>query len=397
MADWFKRLKAGLKKSSDKLSSGLNDILTKRKIDAEMLDELEEALIAADVGYKASAEIVKKFAARKQDKDASKDEIKQALAAETAALLKPCEQKFDPTAGKPHVVLMVGVNGAGKTTAIGKLAHKFKNKKISLIAGDTFRAAAVEQLSVWGERNGIRVFAGEQGCDAAGLCFDGLSEAVRQKDDIVFIDTAGLRRKNKIKEEIERYSIIRAVTAVERADVVIIVIDATEGVTEQDAKIAGIAHDRGKGIIIAVNKWDAIEKDNNTVKKHTEKIRQILSFMPYAEILFISAKSGQRLNKIFEMIDVVIENNSMRVATGVLNEIVTEAVAMQQPPTDKGKRLKIYYVTQVAVKPPTFVVFVNDKNLMHFSYTRYLENRIRDTFGFRGTALKFITRERKED
>ena len=190
---------------------------------------------------------------------------------------------------------------------------------------------------------------------------------------------------------------VRAVSAVERADVVIVVIDATEGVTEQDAKIAGIAHERGKRIIIAVNKWDAIEKDNNTVKQHTEKIRQILSFIPYAEILFISAKSGQRLNKIFELIDVVIENNSMRVATGVLNEIVTEAVAMQQPPTDKGKRLKIYYVTQVSVKPPTFVIFVNDKNLMHFSYTRYLENRIRDTFGFRGTALKFITRERKEN
>ena len=176
---------------------------------------------------------------------------------------------------------------------------------------------------------------------------------------------------------------------------VILVIDAIEGVTEQDAKIAGIAHDRGKGIIIAVNKWDAIEKNNNTVKEYTQDIRDVLSFMPYAEILFISAKSGQRLNKIFEMIDVVIENNSMRVATGVLNEIVAEAVAMQQPPTDKGKRLKIYYVTQVSVKPPTFVVFVNDKNLMHFSYTRYLENRIRDTFGFRGTALKFITRERK--
>ena len=234
--------------------------------------------------------------------------------------------------------------------------------------------------------------------DIAGTTRDAIDTDIKYNGkEYVFIDTAGLRRKNKIKEEIERYSIIRAVTAVERADVVIIVIDATEGVTEQDAKIAGIAHDRGKGIIIAVNKWDAIEKDNNTVKKHTEKIRQILSFMPYAEILFISAKSGQRLNKIFEMIDVVIENNSMRVATGVLNEIVTEAVAMQQPPTDKGKRLKIYYVTQVAVKPPTFVVFVNDKNLMHFSYTRYLENRIRDTFGFRGTALKFITRERKED
>ena len=232
----------------------------------------------------------------------------------------------------------------------------------------------------------------------AGTTRDAIDTTVKRNgQEYVFIDTAGLRRKSKIKEELERYSIIRTVTAVERCDVAVLIIDATEGITEQDAKIAGIAHDRGKGIIIAVNKWDAIEKDNNTVKKHTEKIRQILSFMPYAEILFISAKSGQRLNKIFEMIDVVIENNSMRVATGVLNEIVTEAVAMQQPPTDKGKRLKIYYVTQVAVKPPTFVVFVNDKNLMHFSYTRYLENRIRETFGFRGTALKFITRERKED
>ena len=191
--------------------------------------------------------------------------------------------------------------------------------------------------------------------------------------------------------------IVRTVSAVERADVVVLVIDAEEGVTEQDAKIAGIAHERGKGIIIAVNKWDAIEKDDKTIYRHTEKIRQILSFMPYAEIIFISAKSGQRLNKIFELIDVVIANNSMRVATGVLNEIVTEAVAMQQPPSDKGKRLRIYYTTQVAVKPPTFVIFVNDKELMHFSYTRYLENRIRETFGFRGTALKFIIRERKEE
>ena len=223
------------------------------------------------------------------------------------------------------------------------------------------------------------------------------TEIIHNGVPYVFIDTAGLRRKNKIKEEIERYSIIRAVTAVERADVCIIVIDATEGVTEQDAKIAGIAHERGKGIIIAVNKWDAIEKGDKTIYRHTEKIRQILSFMPYAEILFISAKSGQRLNKLFDMIDLVIENNSMRVATGVLNEIVAEAVAMQQPPSDKGKRLKIYYTTQVAVKPPTFVIFVNDKELMHFSYTRYLENRIRDTFGFRGTALKFIIRERKEE
>ena len=234
--------------------------------------------------------------------------------------------------------------------------------------------------------------------DIAGTTRDAIdTDITYDGKEYVFIDTAGLRRKNKIMEEIERYSIIRAVTAVERADVCIIVIDATEGVTEQDAKIAGIAHERGKGIIIAVNKWDAIEKDDKTIYRHTEKIRQILSFMPYAEIIFISAKSGQRLNKIFELIDVVIANNSMRVATGVLNEIVTEAVAMQQPPSDKGKRLRIYYTTQVAVKPPTFVIFVNDKELMHFSYTRYLENRIRETFGFRGTALKFIIRERKEE
>lgn len=234
--------------------------------------------------------------------------------------------------------------------------------------------------------------------DIAGTTRDAIDTAVKYNgQEYVFIDTAGLRRKNKIKEELERYSIIRAVTAVERADVVLIMIDATEGVTEQDAKIAGIAHDRGKGIVIVVNKWDAIEKDDKTIYKHTERIRQVLSFMPYAEIMFISAKTGQRTGKIFEMIDMVIENNSMRIATGVLNEIVSEAVAMQQPPSDKGKRLKIYYVTQVAVKPPTFVIFVNDKELLHFSYTRYLENRIRDAFGFKGTSIKFIARERKEN
>lgn len=234
--------------------------------------------------------------------------------------------------------------------------------------------------------------------DIAGTTRDAIDTDIRYNGrDYVFIDTAGLRRKSKIKEEIERYSIIRAVTAVERADVVILVIDATEGVTEQDAKIAGIAHERGKGIIIAVNKWDAIAKDDKTIYHHTEKIRQILSFMSYAEIMFISAKTGQRVGKIYEMIDMVIENNSMRVSTGVLNEIMAEAVAMQQPPSDKGKRLRLYYITQAAVKPPTFVIFVNDKQLMHFSYTRYLENRIRDAFGFRGTSLKFIIRERKED
>ena len=222
------------------------------------------------------------------------------------------------------------------------------------------------------------------------------TEIVHNGVPYVFIDTAGLRRKNKIKEDLERYSIIRTVTAVDRADVVIIVIDAKEGITEQDAKIAGIAHERGKGIIVAVNKWDAIEKNDKTIYQYTNKLKETLSFMPYAEYIFISAETGQRLPKLFELIDAVRQNQNMRVATGVLNEIVSEAVAMQQPPSDKGKRLKIYYVTQVAVKPPTFVVFVNDKELMHFSYTRYIENQIRNAFGFRGTSLKFIIRERKD-
>ena len=233
--------------------------------------------------------------------------------------------------------------------------------------------------------------------DVAGTTRDAIDTTITHNGtEYVFIDTAGLRRKNKIKEELERYSIIRTVTAVERADVVLVVIDATEGVTEQDAKIAGIAHERGKGVIIVVNKWDAIEKNDKTVKEFEHQIRLILSFMPYAEIMYVSAVTGQRLPKLFDMIDMVIENQTLRVATGVLNEIMTEAVAMQQPPSDKGKRLKLYYITQVSVKPPTFVIFVNDKELMHFSYTRYLENKIREAFGFKGTSLRFFIRERKE-
>ena len=233
--------------------------------------------------------------------------------------------------------------------------------------------------------------------DIAGTTRDAIDTKITWQDrDYIFIDTAGLRRKSKVKEELERYSVIRTVTAVERADVVLVLIDAQEGITEQDAKIAGIAHERGKGVIVAVNKWDAIEKDDKTIYKYTNKIREVLSFMPYAEILFISAKTGLRISRMFEAIDMVIENQTLRIQTGVLNEILTEAVAMQQPPSDKGKRLKIFYMTQVAVKPPTFVIFVNSKELMHFSYTRYLENKIRDALGCRGTSLKFIVRERKE-
>jgi len=234
--------------------------------------------------------------------------------------------------------------------------------------------------------------------DIAGTTRDAIDTPIRRNNkEYILIDTAGLRRKSKVKEDIERYSIIRTVTAVERSDVAVLVIDATEGVTEQDAKIAGIAHERGKGIIIAVNKWDMIEKDNNTVKKYTSDIKEILSFIPYAEVIFISAVTGQRLNKLFDIIEKVIQNQNLRISTGVLNEILAEAIALQQPPSDKGKQLKVYYITQVAVKPPTFVIFVNDSKLMHFSYLRYIENKIREAFGFAGTSLKFFVRERKEN
>ena len=234
--------------------------------------------------------------------------------------------------------------------------------------------------------------------DIAGTTRDAVDTSVKYNGkEYVFIDTAGLRRKAKVHENLERYSIVRTVGAVERADVCVIVIDAVEGISEQDAKIAGIAHNEGKGLIIAVNKWDAVEKDNSSVNKYTEDIRNVLSFTPYAEIIFISAVTGQRLTKLYEAVDKVIENQNIRIGTGVLNEIVSEAVSLQQPPTDKGRRLKIFYATQVSVKPPTFVIFVNDKKLMHYSYVRYLENKIREAFGFAGTPLRFIIRERDEN
>lgn len=289
---------------------------------------------------------------------------------------------------------------SGLGDMLDKVVSYFADLNLEQEEDDRPRIAIVGKPNV-GKSSIINKITGESRVivsNIAGTTRDAIDTDVKWNGkDYVFIDTAGLRRKSKVKEEIEKYSIIRTVTAVERADVVIIVIDAVEGVTEQDAKIAGIAHENGKGIIIAVNKWDAIEKNDKTVYEYTNKVRDILSFMPYAEIMFISAKTGQRLPKLFDMIDFVIANHTMRIETGVVNEIMAEAVALQQPPSDKGKRLKLYYITQVSVKPPTFVIFVNDKQLMHFSYTRYIENKIREAFGFKGTPLRFIIRERKED
>ena len=221
-------------------------------------------------------------------------------------------------------------------------------------------------------------------------------EIDRQK--YIFIDTAGMRRKSKIKEEIERFSIIRAVAAVERCDVAILLIDAKEGITDQDTKIAGIAHERGRAAIIAVNKWDSIEKNDKTMNQYLKDIGNELAYMPYAPKVFISALTGQRINRMLELIQTVHQNHALRISTGVLNDVLIEATAMQQPPADKGRQLKLYYMTQVSIKPPTFVIFVNDRELFHFSYRRYIENQLREAFGFVGTPIHFVVREKgKED
>lgn len=299
--------------------------------------------------------------------------------------------------GDPHPISAASKLGIGDM--LDAVLELFDLEKIEEEEDDRPKIAIVGKPNA-GKSSLINNLLGENRVivsDVAGTTRDAIdTEIVYNGTEYVFIDTAGLRRKSKIKENIERYSIIRTVAAIERSDVVILMIDATEGVSEQDAKIAGIAHDRGRGLIIAVNKWDAIEKDNHTVKEYTKKVRDILSFVPYAEIIFISALTGQRTKKIFDMLETVIENHAMRIQTGVLNEILMEAVALQQPPSDKGKRLKLFYMTQVSTKPPTFVLFVNKKELMHFSYQRYIENQIRDTFGFMGTPIRIFIRERKE-
>ena len=234
--------------------------------------------------------------------------------------------------------------------------------------------------------------------DVAGTTRDAIdTEIIHNGVPYIFIDTAGLRRRGKVSSDIERYSVIRTVAAVDRADICLVLIDAVEGITDGDTHIAGIAHESGKGVILCVNKWDAIEKDDRTMREFTRKLEEKFAYMPYAEYLFISAATGQRLNRIFEEVDKVRANQTMRLRTGVLNEILAKAVAMKQPPSDKGKRLKLFYITQTGIEPPTFVIFVNDRELMHFSYTRYIENQIREAFGFRGTPLKFIIRERTQE
>lgn len=291
------------------------------------------------------------------------------------------------------------VNQLGLGDLLDELLKHFPKGLEEEAEDDRIRVALIGKPNV-GKSSMINKLLGENRVivsEIAGTTRDAIdTEIVHDGERYVFIDTAGLRRKGRVTDEIERYSVIRTVSAVDRADICVVLIDAIEGITEQDVHIAGIAHESGKGVIIAVNKWDAVEKDDRTMRDFTKKLREKLSYMDYAEYLFLSAKTGQRLTKLFPLIDMVHQNQMLRVKTGLLNEIMMKAAAMKQPPSDKGKHLRLFYITQVSVRPPSFVIFVNDRELMHFSYTRYLENRIREAFGFRGTPLRFIIRERGE-
>ncbi len=299
--------------------------------------------------------------------------------------------------GEPYPISSTGKTGFGEL--LDAVTELFPHESEEAGTEERPRIAIVGKPNV-GKSSLINKLLGENRCivsDIAGTTRDAIDTLVKYDGkEYIFVDTAGLRRKNRVKEELERFMVIRTVSAVEKSDIVILMIDAAEGVSEQDAKIAGIAHERGRGIIIAVNKWDAIEKDDKTIYKYRDDIFRTLSFIPYAEVIFISALTGQRIGKIFDSIEEVIQSQNLRIKTGVLNEIITEATVLQQPPSDKGKRLKIFYVTQVSVKPPTFVCFVNDKELFHFSYQRYIENKIRETFGFNGTSIRLLIRERSE-
>ena len=299
--------------------------------------------------------------------------------------------------GEPHRVSAANAIGIGDV--LDAIYEKLPPMEDDELENEEIKVAVIGKPNV-GKSSLINKILGENRVivsNIAGTTRDAIdSEFENEFGKYVFIDTAGIRRKSKVSENLEKYSVLRSMLAIERADVCLLMIDANEGVTEQDTKIAGEAHEAGKGIIILVNKWDEYKKENGTLEQYQKDVYNKLSYLSYAPILFISAKTGQRVNKLFELINSVASQNSLRVSTSTLNQVLNEAIAIVQPPTDKGKRLRIFYMTQASTKPPTFVVFVNDKDLFHFSYERYLVNQIRKEFGLVGTPIRMIVREKNE-
>ena len=299
--------------------------------------------------------------------------------------------------GEPIAISAANAKGIGDV--LDKVYNLLPDKSADEEESEIIKVAVIGKPNV-GKSSLVNRILGEERLivsDIAGTTRDAIDSSFENEfGKYTFIDTAGVRRKSKIKESIEKISIMRTLFAIERSDVCLLMIDGTEGVTDQDAKIAGEAHEAGKGVIIVVNKWDDVEKDNNTTEVYKKEIYDKLSYLNYAPIIFISAKTGQRVNKLFELINQVAANNAMRMNTSVINQVLNEAIALVQPPTDKGKRLKIFYMTQASTKPPTFVVFVNDKQLFHFSYERYLINQLRKEFGLQGTPIRMIVREKSD-
>lgn len=299
-------------------------------------------------------------------------------------------------------IAVSSVHGHGTGDLLDRVLRLLPDEAGDEDEGQEIKVAIIGKPNV-GKSSLVNKISGQERCivsNIAGTTRDAIDTAIENRHGkFMLIDTAGLRRHSKVykmDDQIERYSIIRAQMAIERSDVCVIMIDATEGFTEQDSKVAGLAHEAGKGCVIAVNKWDAVEKDDKTMQEYRRKLEADFAFMPYVSFVFISAHTGQRIDRLFELIQHAASSNAMRITTGTLNDILAQATARVQPPTDKGKRLKIYYMTQASTKPPTFICFVNDAELFHFSYQRYLENRIRDTFGLEGTPVRFIIRERGE-
>ena len=295
---------------------------------------------------------------------------------------------------------MSSANKTGVGDLLDKVVSYFNNDNTENTNSDVTKIAIIGKPNS-GKSSLLNKLLGEERVivsDIAGTTRDAIdTEIIKNNNKYIFIDTAGLRKKSAIKDEIELYSYFRSEIAIDRCDVAIVMIDGTEGITKGDTAIAGLAHEKGKGIIIAINKWDIVEKDDKTIYEFTRKIREEFSYMSYAEIVFISAKTGKRVDELYDKIDMIHQNQMTRIQTGVLNEVLLNAISLNDTPQDKGKRLKIYYVTQTDIKPPTFVLFVNDIELMHFSYLRYLENKFRESFGFNGTSIKFILRERKNE
>lgn len=302
--------------------------------------------------------------------------------------------------GMGEIYTISSIHGLGMGELLDAIYEHFP-KDISEQEDDDIIKVAIIGKPNAGKSSLINNILGEERVivsDIPGTTRDAIDTPVeRNGKKYIFIDTAGIRRKSRIEENIERYSVLRAWTAVDRADVCIIMIDGVDNVTEQDTKIAGYAHEQGKACIIAINKWDAVEKETGTLERYRETVKQRLEFMSYAPVVFISAKTGQRVERLFKLVDFVFDQASFRLQTGMLNDVLNEAMAMVQPPSDKGKRLRIYYITQVGIKPPKFILFVNDRELMHFSYERYLMNTLRTNFGFEGTPIHFIIREKGKD